>query len=150
MALTQTGATYKNQSELQRRDRILGEGLDDIASQVAAARIQGNFGLNGPPDPPSAPTALQVTAESGIFTATVIHHSAPAGTQYILQHSTAPNFPAASTISETLNSAPGIQTTWQRSLPGKQLYFRIAPKFPASPIGRWVYVGTSASPTQVG
>jgi hypothetical protein len=150
MALTQTGAKYKNQSELQRRDRILGEGLDDLASQIAAARIQGNFGLNGPPSPPSTPTALQVTAASGLFTATVIHHSAPAGTQYVLQHSTAPNFPPGSTISETLNSVDGVSTTWQRSLPGQQLYFRIASKFPASPISKWVYVGTSASPTQVG
>ena len=148
MALTQQGATYKNQSELQRRDRILGEALDDLASQAAAARNQGNYGLNGPPDPPSAPTALQVTAASGLFTATVIHHSAPAGTQYILQHSTTPNF--QNPISETLNSADGIQTTWQRSLPGQKLYFRIAPKFPASPVGKWVYAGSSASPSLVG
>jgi hypothetical protein len=148
MALTQTGAKYKNQSELQRRDRILGEALDDLASQRAAIAIQGNFGLNGPPDPPSTPTALQVTAASGLFTATVIHHSAPAGTQYVLQHSTTPNF--QNPISETLNSVDGVATTWQRSLPGQQLYFRIASKFPASPISKWVYVGTSASPTQIG
>jgi hypothetical protein len=148
MALTQKGATYKNQSELQRRDRILGEALDDLASQVAATRTQGNYGLQGAPDPPSPPTALQVTAASGLFTATVIHHSAPAGTQYVLQHSTTPNF--LNPISEILGSAPGVMTTWQRSLPNQKLYFRIAPKFPASPVGKWVYVGTSASPSLVG
>jgi hypothetical protein len=148
MPLTQPGATYKNQSELRRRDRILGDALDDLASQTAAARLQGNYGLSGPPNPPSGPAALQVSHQAGIFTATVVHANAPAGTQYVLQYATTPNF--QNPITEVLNSTPGIPTTWQKSLPGQKLYFKIAPKFPASALGPWVYAGTSASPSLIG
>jgi hypothetical protein len=148
MALTQKGATYKNQSELQRRDRILGEGLDDLASQIAAIRLQGNYGKNGSILPPSSPAALQVTAASGLFTATVIHNSPPAGTQYVLQYSSSPNF--TNPISELLTSVPGVPTTWQKSFAaGTQLYFKIASKFAASNLGPWLYVGNSANPTAV-
>lgn len=149
MALSQKGATYRNQSELQRRDRILGEALDHLASQVATVRVQGNYGLDGSAAPPSSPTALQVTAASGLFTATVIHSDAPAGTQYVLQYSATRNF--ENPISEVLSHTPGIATTWQKSLPvGTKLYLKVAAKFPASPLGPWVYVGTSASPTLIG
>lgn len=148
MALTQKGATYKNQSELQRRDRILGEALDDLASQVAAARSQGNFGLQGAPGPPSPPTALQVSAQAGLFSATIVHNNAPAGTQYVLQYSASKNF--LNPISELLTHTPNITTSWQKSLPGTQLYLRVAAKFPASELSAWTYVGSSASPTLVG
>ena len=148
MALSQTGATYKNQSELQRRDRILGEGLDDLASQIQAIRTQGNFGQNGAVNPPSTPTALQVTASSGLFKASIVHANAPPGTQYVLQYSTTKNF--QSPISELLTHTPGIPTTWQKSLPGQQLSFRIAAKFPGSSLGAWVYAGSSVAPTLIG
>lgn len=146
MALSQRGATYKNQSELQRRDRILGEALDDLASQVQAARSQGNFGLAGAPASPSPPAALQVVPATGLLTATIVHKNAPPGTQYVLQYSTTTNF--LNPISEVLTHTPNITTTWQKSLPiGGHYYLRVAPKFPASPLGPWVYYGTSASPT---
>jgi hypothetical protein len=146
MALTQPGATYKNQTHLARENRLLGEALDDIASQAAAARIQGNYGLTGPPAPPSSPSALQITAAPGLVTASVAHNDAPAGTQYVLQYSTTPNF--QNPISEVLTHTPGITTTWQKSLPvGTRVYLRIGAKFPASTLGSWVYYGTSAAPT---
>ncbi len=108
-------------------------------------RAQGNYGIDGALAPPSSPTALQVTAASGLFTATVAHHSAPAGTRYVLQYASTPNF--LSPISEELGSTSGIATTWQKSLPsGTGLYFRIASKFPASNLGPWVYVGNTAGP----
>jgi hypothetical protein len=145
MALSQKGATYKNQAELSRKDRLLGEGLDDLASQVAAVRLQGNFGKNGAISAPSSPTALQVTPTAGLLTATIVHNSAPAGTQYVLQYSTAKNF--LNPISEVLTHTPSITTTWQKALPaGGQYYLRVAAKFPASPLGSWVYYGTPAAP----
>jgi hypothetical protein len=149
MALTQTGATYKNQSHLQKQDRLLGQGLDDLASQIQTIRTQGNFGQAGQISPPSSPSALQVTAASGLFTARVTHNSAPAGTQYVLQYAASPNF--QNPISEVLTHTPTITTTWQKTLPtGTALYFRIAAKFPASGLGPWVYAGGSASPAAVG
>jgi hypothetical protein len=149
MSLSQKGARYRNQSELQRKDRILGEALDDIVSKNRAVLIQGNFGEDGPPEPPSTPTALRVTAVNGLFTASVIHNSPPAGTRYILQHSTTPNFPDGNTVTEELGTVESVTTTWQRSLPGQQLYFRVASKFPASKIGPWVYLGSAGKPTLV-
>src|ERR1017187_1932585 len=144
MALTQLGAQYINQSALRRQDSILGDALDDLASQVAAARNQGNYGQKGPPAPPSPPTVLQVKSSTGLLTATIVHNTAPAGTQYVLQYSTTKNF--QNPISEVLTHTPSITTTWQKSLPaGGAYYLRVAAKFPASPLGAWVYYGTSVS-----
>lgn len=145
MPYTQPGALYKNAAHIERQDRLLGEALSDIASQVAAARNQGNFGTNAPPDPPSAPAALHVSATTGLLTATVLHSNAPAGTQYVLQYSTTTNFKNA--ISELLTHTPAIPTTWQKALPaGAKYYLRVAAKFPASNLGSWVYFGTAAAP----
>ena len=148
MALTQQGAQYKNRDHLVRTERFSGEAMDDLASQVAAVRNQLNAGLTGPPDPPSAPSALQVTTNgSGLFSATIQHNNAPAGTQYVFQYSTSANFTDGATTTEILTHTPGITTTWQKSLPGQKLYFKVAAKFPASEMGSWVYLGSGASPT---
>lgn len=147
MARYHSGANYENQSHLQGKDRMLGEALDDIASQVAVLRTQGNFGQKGAPSPPSAPSAINVIASSGLFTATIAHNNPPAGTHYVLQYSTTPNF--QSPISEVLQAVPGIPTAWMRSLPNQALYFRVAAKFPASALGAWVYMGSAASPVMV-
>lgn len=148
MALTQKNAHYPY------RDHIKDEYLRDIndvhANRIAAILEQGNYGADGPPAPPSAPSQLNIVAGSGVLTATVVHKNTPPGTQYVLQYSTSPNFEPGTVISETLSSISAeIPTTWQKSLTGFKGYLRIAPRFPSSALGAWVYHGSSANPTQV-
>src|ERR1017187_5777165 len=111
MALSQKGASYPYRENI--KDQYVQAAHDDHASKIQAILQQGNFGAAGIPDPPSAPTALQVTAASGLFTATVTHNSAPAGTEYVLQYSSSPNF--LNPISEVLKYTPGIVTNWLKS-----------------------------------
>jgi hypothetical protein len=143
MARTQTGATYANQSQLQRRDRDLGEALDDIASQSAAIRTQGNFGLKGAPDPPHPIDQLSVVANGGFGTVTLTHNNAPAGSNYLIEYSTTSNFQNPVQVDN------GISLSFQQYFKGQTLYFRAAPYFPASPVAKWTYYGTAAAPTAV-
>jgi hypothetical protein len=155
VALSQKGAAYEGRDAISNPSGSLREfaqhlvrGLDDLASQVQAVRTQGNYGPDGIIAPPSSPSLLVVTAQSGLFTATVGHANPPQGTQYVLQYSSTSNF--QNPISETLHATSGIVTAWQKSLPGVKAYFRIAAKFPASSLGPWVYMGNANSPTLVG
>lgn len=143
MAISQTGGNYRNQSELQRRDRVLGEALDDIASQIQAVRTQGNFGQNGPVPAPGAPTAIKVVGTSGFATVTLTDKNAPDGLLYIIQYSTTSNF------QNPIQVDNGISLTWQQYLKGLTLFFRAAAMFPASPMSPWIYFGSQASPTAV-
>jgi hypothetical protein len=140
--LNQKGASYSNRAYILGKDRLLVEALDDIASPVQAILIQGNFGRDGTPDPPSAPTALQASALNGLFTVTIVHPNAPAGTQWRLQYSSSPNF--TNPIDVGL-----LHPNWQASLPQQVLYFRAAAKFSASAQSAWTYLGSSAKPIAV-
>lgn len=142
MALSQRGADYKNQAELDRRDRILGEALADLASQIQAVRSQGNFGQSGPPTAPHGLSAIRVVPLNGFANVTLVHNSAPDGTRYVIEYSTLPNFPASATV----QIDNGISLTHERYLAGKTLYFRAAPMFPASGLGAFLVFG---SPTAV-
>lgn len=130
MPLTQTGATYKNQATIRNQNRLLAEALDDIASQVQAVRSQGNFGVNGTAAAPSAPTALQVTAQAGLITWSIVHPHAPAGTQWVLEYSTSPTF--ANPVQVGL-----LKPMYQAYLPNQTLYSRAAAKFAASGQSAW-------------
>lgn len=141
MALSQTGANYKNQSELQRRDRMLGEALDDISSQVQAVRAQGNYGQAGKPAAPHPLTSIAVVNASGFAQVNLVHAKAPAGTQYTIQYSTTPNFQSTVTIDN------GTSLSLEQYLHGKTVYFRAAPRFPASGLASWIYFGGQANPT---
>lgn len=146
MALSQTGANYKNQSELQRRDRMLGDALDDLASQVQSARSQGNFGQAGPPSAPHPLTAIQVTPSAGFAYISLTHNNAPSGTQYVIEVSSSPNFPSSGTqrIDNGISlSHPPLY------LKGLTMYFRAAPKFPASGLAPWTYFGGQNAPSAV-
>ncbi len=142
MALSQKGATYKNQAYIRQLDPKLAEALDDVASQVQAVRTQGNFGTTGTPAAPSAPSAVSASALNGLFTANITHPNAPAGTTWVLQYSTSSQF--TNPISTTL-----AHPVWQDSLPQQKLYFRAAAKFPASPQSSWTYFGSGTTPTAV-
>ena len=139
MALSQKGANYKNRALLLNRDRLLAEALDDIASQAQSSLTQGNFGKNGTPNPPSAPTAIQAKSQAGLFTVSIVHRAAPAGTTWRLQYSTSPQF--TNPIDVGL-----VHPVWQGYVPNQKLYFRAAAKFPASAQSAWTYLGSSASP----
>jgi|HubBroStandDraft_1064217.scaffolds.fasta_scaffold09152_7 hypothetical protein len=143
MAISQSGANYKNQSELQRRDRLLGDALDDLASQNEAIRKQGNFGQQGAPDPPHPLTNILVKAANGFATVTLTHNNAPAGSNYVVQFSTTKNFQNPITVDN------GISLTLQQYLKGQTLFFRAAPKFPTSTLAPWIYFGGQATPTAV-
>ena len=146
MALSQKGAGYDRREHIA--DPYVREALDDLASQTQAIRTQGNFGAKGIVSPPTAPAALSVSVSAaGIYTANVLHKNPPTGTRYVLQYSTSPNF--SNPVSEELGANPGIPITWQKSLPGQKLSFRVAAKFSASDLTAWVYFGTSASPMQI-
>lgn len=140
--LTQKGATYSNRAHILNQSRLLAQALDDIASQVEAVRSQGNFGVNGSASPPSAPSALQASVKSGLFTVTIVHPNAPAGTQWRLQYSSSPQF--TNPIDVGL-----LHPVFQASLPQQVLYFRAAAKFPASEQSAWTYFGSSAKPVSV-
>lgn len=143
MPFSENGANYRNQAELERRDRVLGEALADLASQVQAVRSQANLGQAGPPSPPSALTAIQVSAAGGFVSVSLTHPNPPSGTQYVIEYSATPNFQNPVRIDN------GISTTWEQYLSGKTLYFRGAPKLPASALAPWVYFGGTAKPTAV-
>lgn len=149
MPLSQTGANYRNQSELQRRDRVLGEALDDIASQLQSARDQGNFGQSGPPAAPHPVTAIDVAASGGFATITLTHNSPPAGATYVIQASTTPDFQNPIRLMTASSIENGTTLTVQQYLKGQTLYVRAAPKFPTSPLAPWTYFGGVAKPIAV-
>lgn len=137
MALAQKGADYDYRDHID--DPHVKGALDDIASKLQAVILQGNYGPKGIPQPPSTPSALQVSVLGSLFSATIVHQNAPLGTRWILQYSTSPSF--ANPISEELGTM-----TWQKSLPSQALYLRVAAKFPASAQTPWVYAGSSSNP----
>ena len=143
MTISQTGGPYNYPNEIQRRDRAIGGALDDRASQIQAVRSQGNFGPSGPPQAPSPPAQLSVSAANGIIQAVITHPNPPPGAIYRIEYSTTPNF---------LNPIPvdlGEVPVFHASLPAQKLYFRAATKLPSSPLSPYVYFGGSATPTLV-
>lgn len=142
MSLSQTGASYKNRAHILSRDRLLAEALDDIMSKAQASLNQGNFSPNGTPAPPSTPSGISVTVKMGLFTVNILHPKAPAGTQWVLQYASNPQFQDPITVGL-------LHPSWQQSLPQQNLFFRAAAKFPASAQTPWVYLGTSAKPTSL-
>jgi len=145
MAISQPGANYRNQAELQQKDRLVAQALDDLASQVQATRAQGNFGQEGPPAAPHPVTAIGVVGQNGFASVTLTHNSAPAGARYVIEYATTPNF-AAGTVTRIDN---GISLTWQQYLKGQRLYFRAATMFSASELSPWIYFGGTPAPTVV-
>jgi hypothetical protein len=145
MALSQTGATYRNRAYILAQGRfgqLIADALDDIASQAQATQRQGNFSKAGTPSPPSAPTAVQGAVANRVFTASIIHPNSPKGTQWVLQYSlNDPQFGDTNTITETL-----MHPVWQKYLPNGTVFIRAAAKFQASEQSAWVYLGSSASP----
>lgn len=146
MALSQTGANYANQSELQRRDHVLGAALDDLASQIESVRQQTNTGQSGVPAAPHPVTTIAVKAAGGFASISLTHNNAPAGSQYLIEMSTTSNFQTGTT-SQIDN---GISLTHPPLyLKGQTLYFRAAAKFAASAASAWTYFGGQAAPTAV-
>jgi len=146
MSLNPTGATYRNRGEIARKDRLLGDAIDDLASQIEQVRNQGNYGTTGPPAPPSPLSSIKVTANGGFGQIALTHINAPLGVHYIIEMSTTQNF-TASTTSRIDN---GISlTTPPMYLKNQILYFRAAPMFAASDLAEWTYFGGTASPTAV-
>lgn len=143
MTISQTGGQYKNQAELARRDRFLGEALDDLASQTQTIRNQANLGVMGSPAPPSTPAKLSVSVSNGIIQAVITHPNAPTGTNYRIEYSTTPNF--LNPIAVDLGEVP----VFHASLPAQKLYFRAAAKFSASELTPFIYFGSQTSPTLV-
>lgn len=141
MPLTQQGAIYERRAHI--KDQHALAAFDDLASQIAAVRNQGNFGKDGVIEPPHAPTLLLVTVQAGIYTATITHSEAPAGTNWRLEYSRTPDF--KSPIKIDLGDSPN----WENYLPNQKLYFRVAAKFLASQPSPFVYFGSSANPTAV-
>jgi hypothetical protein len=148
MAISQRGARYEHQAEIEAKDPILGKALAHLASQIEAVRLQGNYGERGEPQKPTGPQQLSISVSSSFFTWAILHTNPPAGTRYILQYSTSPSF--LSPVTEEIGSSPGIPTSIQRYLPGLHIYSRVAAKFPASGMTPWVYFGSAASPTRIG
>ena len=145
MPLSQTGANYQNQAELQHRDRMLGAALDDIASQMQAVRAQGGFGQSGAPAPPHPVTAISVSSAGGFATVNLIHNGAPPGSQYVIEYSTTPNFQNPNPV----RVDNGISLSFHQYLKGQTVYFRTAARLSASALSGWTYYGSSTTPTPV-
>jgi hypothetical protein len=144
MALSQTGANYRNRAHVQGKDQLLGRALDDIVSQVQAVATQTNASVTGKAAAPSAPTALSVSNSNGHATLGITHANAPAGTNYLIEYSKTPNFQSPVQIDN------GISKSFQQYFKGLgPLYFRAAARFPTSGISRHVYFGTQTNPTPV-
>lgn len=150
MAVSQRGANYQGRDSIVNPPSSLREiakhilrAFDDLASQVQSVRTQGNFGQAGTPVAPHPVTAIAVVNAAGFAQVTLVHNSAPAGTQYVLEYSTTPNFqnPIRVDLGESLN--------FERYLHGKTLYVRAAPKFSASALAEWTYFGGPVTPTSV-
>lgn len=143
MAVTQTGAVYRNRSHIFTRDRLLGEALDDIASRTQAVSNQTNADVSGSTSPPSAPNAISVTAKDGFANVQISHASAPEGTAYLLEYATTPNFQNPVQVDN------GISKNFSQYLKGQRLYFRAASTFYTSPASPWIYYGGQANPIPV-
>lgn len=145
MALSQPGADYVNRAHVQAKDPLLARALDDIMSKTQAVANQTNAAVTGKTSAPSAPTALSVSKSNGFATATITHENAPAGTNWLLEYSTAPNF-RPGTVVQIDN---GVSKSWGQYLKGQTLYFRTAARFSTSDASDYVYYGTQTNPTPV-
>jgi hypothetical protein len=143
MALSQPGADYKNRAHVHNQDPLLGRALDDVMDKVQAIAIQTNASVTGKASAPSAPTALSVSASAGHGLVTITHENAPAGTNYLIEYSTTPNFKSPVQIDN------GISKSYAQYLKGQTLYFRAASRFSTSDPSNYVYFGTQNSPTPV-
>lgn len=146
MALNPTGSQYRNQDAIQKKDRVLGEAIDDIASQIEQIRQQGNFGSLGPPAAPHPLTKIVVTPSGGFASIQLTHNNAPAGTRYIIEMSSTSNFLAGTVqrIDAGISLAP--PPIYLKNL---TLFFRAAPMFLSSDLAEWTYFGGTAAPTAV-
>lgn len=146
MALNPTGAKYRNQDAVQKKDRVLGEAIDDVASQVEQIRQQGNFGPTGPPAAPHPLTKITVTAASGFASIQLTHNNAPAGTRYVVEMSSTPNFLPGTVQTHDIGISLAPPPIY---LKGLTRYFRAAPKFLSSNLASWIYFGGPTSPTAI-
>lgn len=137
MPLYHKGANYENRANI--KDQFTLGALDDLASQIQAVVTQGNFSKQGKPQPPSTPVAVAVTSNNGLVTATISHPNAEPGTRWVVQYDTSPQFPAPIT-------EEAAYPVWQKQLPQRAVYVRVAAKFLTSDNTPWVYYGSSASP----
>lgn len=152
MPISQKGAIYKSREGIQNPPTSLRElarhllnAFDDIASQLQAVRTQGNYGQQTSPAAPHPVNAIAVVNSGGFAQITLTHNNPPAGTRYVIEYSTTPNFQSG-TVQRADN---GISLTWERYLHGKTLFFRAAPMFLSSAVGSWIYFGGAANPTAV-
>lgn len=154
MAISQKGATYEGRAGIENPPTSLREfakhvlrAMDDLASQSAAIRTQGNFGVSGPPEAPPALVSLSVTAQDGIFDVSVIpNQAAPAGTEHFADYSTTPNFQNFTTVPLT---APQGAARWRGALGNQTLYWRAYSKLPASAPSKFIYFGGPTNPNPI-
>lgn len=151
MALSQSGANYRNRAHVQSKDQLLARALDDIVSQTQAVAGQTNASVTGKTSPPGAPQALSIVNQSGLAVATITHNNAPSGVAHVIQYSSTPNFVPGSTVTiDNGMPAPGVTPTWSQFLQGQgPLYFRTAARFYTTGLSPWVYFGTAQNPTSV-
>ena len=146
MALSQSGANYVNRAHVQSKDKDLARALDDIVSQTNAVAKQTNASVTGKTSAPSPPTALSVSAANGHGTIAITHVNPPAGTNYLIEYSTTPNFASGSVV----QIDNGVSQSYQQYLKGLgPLYFRAASRFSTSETSQYVYHGTQTNPTPV-
>lgn len=144
MALSQPGANYKNRAHVHNKDPLLGRAIDDVMDKVQAVAIQTNASVTGKASAPSAPTAISVVNSNGHATLEITHHGAPAGTNYLIEYSTTPNFLKPVQIDN------GISKSFQQYLKGLgPIYFRASSRFSTSESSKHVYFGTENNPTAV-
>jgi hypothetical protein len=143
MALTQTGATYPHRAYLMGKDPYLVAALDSLASADQNIGNHVNASPQASKAAPSAPAAINLSAKNGFGSVAITHNNPPAGTAYLIEYSTTPNFQNPIRIDN------GVSQSFQQYLKGQTLYFRAASTFYTSPNSPWVYFGGQANPTPV-
>lgn len=141
MAFSQKGANYVNRAHIQNNDRLTSQALDDIASKVQAVSDQTNASISGKTLSPKPPTAISILGGGGFASLTITDNNPAAGTAYIIEYSTTPNFLNPVRIDN------GISQSWKQYLIGLTLYFRVATTFYTSELSSFIYFGSASNPT---
>lgn len=134
----------RNLDDLNNRDSMLGTCLQDLQDAINNLAAQVNGSGVGDPDPPLAPTQLNVVAAGGIFDAKITDNNpVNRGVVYFLEYSASPAF------LQPVQIHLGPARNWRGSLGNQTLYWRCYAQYPTTVASDKTYYGSQSSPTAV-
>ena len=131
-------------AHIRKIDPLLYRSMQDLMDKLETVANQSAASLTGYADPPSAISALSVTASAGVFDIQIQDNSpVNRGINYFVEYSTTPSFTAPVVID--LGASRNYRAYW-----GNQtLYFRAYSQYVSSAPSPTVYFGPSNNPTAV-